>query len=45
MADLAKNDLPTAVDRIKQLDINTMNILYGKIPELEKMYQDVNDCL
>lgn len=34
MSDLAKNDLPTAINRIKQLDINTMKILQGKIPQL-----------
>lgn len=34
MADMAKNNLPAAVDTIKQLDINTMNILLGKISEL-----------
>lgn len=27
------------------MDLDTMNILKGKIPELEKMYLEVNDTL
>lgn len=31
---MAKNDLPEAIEIIKGLDLDTMNILKSKIPEL-----------
>ena len=42
---MAKNDLPLAIQTIKDMDFETMNILKGKIGEIEHMYKDVNDTL
>lgn len=39
---MAKNDLPAAIQIIKEMDLDTMNILKSKIPELENMYREVN---
>ena len=40
---MAKNDLPLAIQTIKEMDFDTMQILKSKIPELEHMYQEVNE--
>lgn len=42
---MAKNNLPQAIQVIKEMDFDTMEILRSKIPELEEMYKDVNDTL
>ncbi len=31
---MSKNDLPTAIQTLKELDFDTMNILKSKIPEI-----------
>lgn len=31
LSDLAKNDLPAAISRIKDLDVNTIQVLAGKL--------------
>lgn len=45
LSSLAKDDLPAGIDRIKLLDVKTIETLKDKIPQLEAMYVDVNDCL
>ena len=42
---MAKNDLPLAIQTIKEMDFDTMQILKSKIPELEHMYKEVNETL
>lgn len=42
---MAKNDLPLAIQTIKDLDFDTMKILKAKIPEIQAMYKDVNETL
>lgn len=45
MAELAKDDLPAAINLIKDLDIETMQILKKLIPQLQALHVAVNDTL
>lgn len=36
---MAQNDIPKAIDAIKQLDIHTIEVLSSKIPEIEALYR------
>jgi N-acetylmuramic acid 6-phosphate etherase len=45
LSQMTQNDLHKAISTIKDLDIETINILLTKIDKLENMYQDVNETL
>ncbi len=39
---MAKDNLLSAIQTIKEMDLDTMQILKSKIPELEHMYKEAN---
>ena len=45
LSDFAKNDVQKAISIIKDLDIELVEILKTKIPELENLYKDINDTV
>ena len=45
MAEMAQADLPKAVQMIKGLDVETIQILASKLPELHALYEQVNQTL
>jgi N-acetylmuramic acid 6-phosphate etherase len=45
LSDLAKNNLPQAINTIKKLDHNTMKILQSKLDQVQKMYEELNATL
>ena len=45
LSDLAKTNLPVAINKIKDLDLDTIKVLRSKIPQMEEMYVEIDDVL
>ena len=45
LSDLCKNNLPLAFEVFKKIELNAIAKLYNSIPMIEKLHQEIKECL